>query len=55
MSISTICSLMLSGLVAVSTAQAGTVDDLLTEYRGTGAGPFSTSSGKALWSREFPS
>ena len=54
MSISTVRNLMLSGLIAVSIAQAGTVDDLLTEYAGAGAGPFSASAGESLWSREFP-
>jgi hypothetical protein len=48
-------NLILSGLLVVGVARAGTVDDLLSEFRGTGAGPFSAAAGEALWSHEFPS
>ena len=48
-------SLILSGLLAASLVQADTVDDLLTEYRAQGAGPFNAASGNTIWSREFPS
>jgi hypothetical protein len=34
-------------------AQADAVDELLAEYRGQGAGPFSAAAGDALWEREF--
>lgn len=48
-------SLILSGLLVASLVQADTVDDLLTEYRAQGAGPFNAASGNTIWSREFPS
>jgi len=51
----TVSNLLLSGLLAASTAQANTVDDLLAAYKGQGAGTFNTSAGKALWQRKFPS
>jgi len=51
----TIFNLILSSLLIVGVAQAGTVDDLLWEFSEKGAGPFSAAAGKALWLREFPS
>jgi len=51
----TIFNLILSSLLIVGVAQAGTVDDLLWEFSEKGADPFSAAAGKALWLREFPS
>lgn len=42
--------LFLAGL-AVGTAHAGAVDELLQDYRAQGAGPFSAEAGQALWTR----
>ena len=55
MKTSIVRNLIFCGVLATGAAQAGTVDNLFTEYGGKGAGPFSASAGKALWSREFPS
>lgn len=55
MKIATLSNLMLSGLLAVSAVQADTVDDLLAEYKGQGAGTFNVSAGEALWRRRFQS
>ena len=54
MSIAIVRSLIMSGLLAAGSGQAGTVDDLLAEYRAQGADSFHAASGKALWSRAFP-
>jgi len=51
----TTLNLILSGLLVVGIARAGTVDDLLSEFSAKGAGPFSAAAGEALWSRGFPS
>ncbi len=48
-------NLILSGLLVAGAVQANTVDDLLSEYRGQGAGSFHASAGKALWLKEFSS
>ncbi len=42
-------ALLMSGLAAAS-AGAGVVDDLLTEFAATGAGPFDGNRGKTMWS-----
>ena len=47
--------LFLAGLLAAGTAQAATVDDLLSAYQAQGAGPFAPATGAALWRQEFPS
>lgn len=53
---STVLNLFLYGLLVTSAAHADTVDDLLAEYKGQGAGgPFSASAGNRLWQRKFPS
>lgn len=38
-------------LASLSTAHAGTVDELLREYQSQGAGPFSAEAGATLWTR----
>ena len=50
-------NLILSSLLIAGVARAGTVDDLLSEFSGNGAGQgqFSAAAGKALWLSEFPS
>ena len=48
-------NLILSSLLIVGVARAGTVDDLLSEFSAKGAGPFSAMAGKAFWTREFAS
>ncbi|MEA3273784.1 MAG: DUF1924 domain-containing protein [Pseudomonadota bacterium] len=45
-------TLIFSGLLSAGAAQADIVDDLLSEYRSAGGGPFSTETGAALWQRE---
>lgn len=55
MSIRIFRNLILFGLLATSTIQAGTVDHLLSEYGGAGAGPFDAAVGEALWSKESSS
>lgn len=45
---------ILGAFLTVATAQAGVVNDLLAEYRGRGAGPFSAAAGESIWQRKFP-
>jgi hypothetical protein len=48
MKIQILSNFLLSGVLAVSAAQADIVDNLLTAYKGQGAGPFDTAAGAAL-------
>jgi len=42
-------SLILPALLTAGDARADTVDDLLSTYAASGAGPFSAAAGEALW------
>lgn len=44
---------LLLGLSVGMAARAATVDDLLNEYRASGAGAFSADRGRELWQREY--
>jgi len=50
--------ILVSGVLLIlslcAAARAGTVDELLGEYRAAGAGEYSAERGRALWVKEFP-
>lgn len=48
-------TLILSSILAASTAHGDTVGDLLAEYTADAAGPFSASAGETLWQRPYVS
>lgn len=55
MNIGIISKLILCGLLAAGAVQADTVDELLADYQGQGAGSFDSFAGENLWQRKYPS
>jgi hypothetical protein len=50
-----VADFILSGLMIVGSVEASSIDDLLRDYRGLGAGSFDAAHGRVLWERSFPS